>query len=164
MPATTTYWPNSALPATPEDSQALAITVTDVNEAPTLSLTNVTTTFPEDTDTTSRVKVADITITDDALGTNVLSLSGTDSGLFEIDAGALYLKAGSALDFETNPILDVTVVLDDAALPATPEDSQAHVAVAGHTDLECPVSVVAQEIHETRFAAVESSRLEIQWK
>ena len=70
-------------------------------------------------------KVADIVVTDDALGTNVLSLSGTDATLFEIDTGVLYLKAGAALDFETNPVLDVTVEVDDAAFPATPEDSAA---------------------------------------
>ena len=116
---------DAALPATPEDSAALAITVTDVNEAPTVTLQNTTTTFPEDTDTTARIKVADIVVTDDALGTNVLSLSGADAALFEIDGTELYLSAGASLDFETNPVLDVTVEVDDAALPATPEDSAA---------------------------------------
>ena len=39
----------------------------------------------EDTDTTARIKVADIVIADDGLGTNDLSLSGADADLFEID-------------------------------------------------------------------------------
>ena len=54
--------------------------MTDLNEAPTVALSNVITTFPENTDTTVRIKVADITITDDALGTNDLALSGLERG------------------------------------------------------------------------------------
>ena len=46
---------------------ALAISITDANEAPTVSLVNITTTMGEEIDTTARIKVADIVITDDAL-------------------------------------------------------------------------------------------------
>ena len=106
-----------------EDSDALTITVTDVNEAPTVELTGTTTTLPEDTDLTTRLKVADIVVTDDGLGTNVLSLAGADAALFEIDGTELYLAAGAALDFETNPVLDVTVAVDDTSLGAGAEDS-----------------------------------------
>ena len=101
------------------------ITVNSVNDRPTVSLANITTTFPEDTDTTSRVKVADIVITDDGTGTNVLSLTGSDAALFEIIGTELFIKAGTGLDFETKPLLDVTVEVNDAALPATPADSGA---------------------------------------
>jgi PKD repeat protein len=105
----------------------LVISVTNVNEAPTVALSNPTTTLPESTVTTSRVKVANIVITDDALGTNTLSLSGADGALFEIVSGALYLKAGTVLDFETNPSLEVTVAVDDAAIPGSPEGTAALV-------------------------------------
>ena len=44
-------------------------------------------------------------VTDDALGTNVLSLSGADAALFEIDGSVLYLKAGAVLDYETTPAI-----------------------------------------------------------
>ena len=54
----------------------------------------------ENTVTTSRIKVADIVVTDDALGTNSLSLFGVDAANFEIDGFALYLKAGTTLNFE----------------------------------------------------------------
>jgi len=93
------------------------------NEPPTVSLKNMTTSLPEDTDTSSRIKVADIVVTDDARGTNVLSLSGTDASLFEIDGTELYLVAGATLDYETNPSLDVTVEVDDAAVGTTPDDT-----------------------------------------
>ena len=51
--------------------QFFSLAITDVNEAPTVvALTNTTITLPENTSTSSRIKVADIGITDDALGTN----------------------------------------------------------------------------------------------
>ena len=116
---------DAAIPGSPDDTALHTLNITDVNEAPTISLTNTTTTFPENTDTSTRIKVADIVIADDALGTNTLSLSGADASLFEIDTGVLYLKAGTVLDFATNPSLDVTVAVDDAALPGSPEDTAA---------------------------------------
>ena len=64
------------------------------------------------------MKVADITITDDGAGTNNLTLSGNDAALFEVFDGDLYLKAGTVLDFEGNPTLDVTVAVDDPAVGA----------------------------------------------
>ncbi|HUU74194.1 MAG TPA: DUF2341 domain-containing protein, partial [Burkholderiales bacterium] len=114
---------DAALPASPEDSAILAIAVTPDNSQPSVSFANFVTTFPEDTDTTARVKVADIVITDDGFGTNVLSLAGADAALFEIDGLELFLKAGTSLDFETSPQLDVSVEVNDLTLPATPADS-----------------------------------------
>ncbi|HBN76862.1 MAG TPA: hypothetical protein DD473_13795, partial [Planctomycetaceae bacterium] len=108
---------------TPDDTAPLSITITDVNEPPTVALQNTTTTFAEDFDTTTRTKVADIVVTDDALGTNVLSLTGADASLFEIDATELFLIAGAMLDFESNPALDVTVEVDDTTLGSTPDDT-----------------------------------------
>ncbi|TWU05284.1 RTX-I toxin determinant A from serotypes 1/9 [Symmachiella macrocystis] len=112
--------------STPDDSAAMMITVNDdVNDPPMVALDNTVTILPEDTDTTSRVKVADIVVTDDALGTNVLSLSGADAGLFEIVGDELFLKAGTVLDIGSNPVLDVIVDVDDDAVGTTPDDSAA---------------------------------------
>jgi len=75
--------------------------------------------------------VADIVVTDDALGTNALSLSGADAALFEVEGTTLYLKANTVLDYETNPQLDVTVAVDDASLEPAPDDTVSlSVAVA----------------------------------
>ena len=108
-------------------SQTVDITVIDdaavVNDPPTVALANTVTALGEDADTTARIKVADIVVTDDALGTNNLSLSGNDAGLFEIDGTELYLMAGASLDHETNPTLDVTIEVDDAAVGADPDDT-----------------------------------------
>jgi hypothetical protein len=103
-----------------------ALTVTDVNEAPTaLSLTTALTNnrIAENASTTSRIKVADLVIADDALGTNAVTLSGADATAFEVEAGVLYLKAGTVLDFETKTSFSVTVHVADSGLagsaPAT---------------------------------------------
>ncbi len=116
---------DTTIGSTPDDTASLSITVTNVNEAaPTVALENRTTELAEDTDTTVRLKVADIVVTDgDALGTNELSLIGDDAALFEIDGFELYLKAGTVLDYETNPVLDVTVEVDDTTIGSTPDDT-----------------------------------------
>jgi VCBS repeat-containing protein len=91
--------------------------VTDVNEAPTgVSLTNATTSLPENSDTATRTKVADIVVTDDALGSESITLSGVDAASFEVDGLALYLKSGVGLDFETQASYAVTVNVTDASL------------------------------------------------
>jgi len=114
-----------AVGGTPDETVALSLPVTDVNEAPTVALANTITSRPENTDTTSRIKVADIVVTDDALGTNVLSLSGADAALLEIEGLALYLKAGTVLDYETKAALNVAVAVDDPAVEGTPDDTAA---------------------------------------
>ena len=51
--------------------------------------------------------------------------SGADAALFQIVGTELFLVAlrGATLDFETNPVLDVTVEVDDLAVGATPDDT-----------------------------------------
>ncbi|MCG6158207.1 ELWxxDGT repeat protein [Rubinisphaera margarita] len=104
------------------DLASLSISIANVNDPPRVALQNEVRTLPEDTSTSSRVKVADIVITDDALGTNTLKLTGIDQPLFEIVGSALYLKAGAVLDYETNPVLNITVQVDDATLGTGPDD------------------------------------------
>ncbi len=92
------------------------------NAAPTaVALTGAVTTLAENTSTTARLKVADITITDDGIGNNALSLTGVDAAFFEIAAGSLYIRAGTVLDFETRSSYAVTVNVDDTSIGATPD-------------------------------------------
>jgi len=92
------------------------------NQAPTaVVLNNQVTAIAENTSTTTRLKVADITITDDGLGTNNLSLTGTDANFFEVDSTGLYIKAGTVLDFETKTSYSVTVNVDDPTVGSTPD-------------------------------------------
>ncbi|MEP5732409.1 MAG: DUF4214 domain-containing protein [Sulfitobacter sp.] len=144
---------------TPDDIEAITILIGDVfeappdpgppsppvNAAPTVALSNTTTALAENTDTTARIKLADITVTDDGRGTNTLSLTGADAALFEIDGTELFLIAGAALDFETNPTLDVSVTVDDAAVAGTP-DATAPLTVAITDILEGPIELSEVEL------------------
>jgi hypothetical protein len=110
---------DGSLSSTPK---AVAITVTNVNEAPTnLTLQNQVTSLAENTSTISRIKVADITVTDDGAGTNTLYLTGADASFFEADATRLYLKANTALNYEAKTSYNVTVNVDDTSVGNTPD-------------------------------------------
>ena len=113
--------------------------IMDVNQPPTVGLINAMTTLPEDVDTSRAIKVADIVVTDDGRGENTLSLSGGDAEMFEIIGTELRLIAGTSLDFETKPSLDVTVEVDDVAIGSTPDDA-APLSIA-ITDVNEPPTV-----------------------
>lgn len=116
---------DAAVGSTPDLSQAFSLSVVDQNEAPTsLSFTDTTTGLAENVSTAERIKLANIVVSDDALGTNVLALSGSDPGVFEIVGAALYLKAGVTLNYNTQNSYTVTVSVDDATFGAGPEHSQ----------------------------------------
>ena len=89
----------------------------DPNQAPTaVALTNTTASLAENTSTSSPIKVADIAISDDGLGTNSISLLGDDAAAFEVIGTALYLKAGTSLDYETKTAYSVTVSVVDSTI------------------------------------------------
>jgi autotransporter-associated beta strand protein len=103
------------------DNNDVTLTVSN-NAAPTaVVLTPTSVNLSEAADTSSAIILSDISITDDAFGTNTLSLSGTHAGLFEIVAGQLRLKAGTSLNFEINPSYQVTVQVDDESVGSTPD-------------------------------------------
>ncbi|MDQ0323457.1 hypothetical protein QO002_005663 [Pararhizobium capsulatum DSM 1112] len=97
-------------------AKTFSFTVTPVNDAPVLIATQVLTSIAENASTVLARKVATLAITDADGGTNKLSLTGSDAKLFEIKNGALWLKAGATLDYETNTSLDVNVRLDDTTI------------------------------------------------
>ncbi|MCP5092619.1 MAG: hypothetical protein GY949_17035, partial [Gammaproteobacteria bacterium] len=111
--------------ATPDATADLSITVADINEPPLVALANTTTTLHEYIDNSAPVKVADIFVSDDALGTFILSLAGADAGLFEIVGGELFLKANVGLDSDVQAELNVTVQVDDPSLGTGADDSDA---------------------------------------
>lgn len=119
---------------------AFTLTVTDVNEAPTaVALANATTSLAENTSTASRIKLADIVVTDDALGTNSLSLSGADAAIFAIVGTSLFLEAGVVLDFETKRSYSVMVAASDGSLAgSTPVTQSFALAV---TDVTQPPTI-----------------------
>lgn len=107
--------------ASPDAGKAFTLAISDVNEPAQVTLTNKIASIAENTSIPARVKVADIVVTDDALGTNALVITGDDAAFFEIIGNALYLKAGSILDFEQKGSYSVSVGADDPALPGSPD-------------------------------------------
>jgi Ca2+-binding RTX toxin-like protein len=99
--------------------------VTDENEPASVSLVNTRASIAENTSTAARIKVADIVVTDDGIGTNQLSLVGRDRAMFEIIGMALFLKAGVSLDASKMSTLDVAVAVDDAQIAGTPDATSA---------------------------------------
>ena len=133
---------------TPDASVSLSFDVLEINDGPSaVTLSNVVTNLDEDTDTSSRVKIADIDVTDDGLGTNNLTLSGSDAEHFEIIGNELYLKAGTDLDFETHPTFDVTVEADD---PDTPSDPDATVSTSLNlvNVNEAPTDIIVDKLRQ----------------
>ena len=106
-----------SLPGSTPVTAAFSLTVSDLNEAPSaLTLANTVSSLAENTSTASPIKVADIVITDDASGSNTISLSGADAASFEVSGNALFLKAGTALNFEAKASYAVTVSASDPSL------------------------------------------------
>ena len=114
---------DTTLDPDPIDTVSLQIDVNDVNEAPTVNLTTIIDQLPEDVDVTAPIRLATINISDDALGTNNVTLSGNDKDVFEIIAGELYLKANTSLNFEFKDSYDVTVEVNDASIAPNPNSS-----------------------------------------
>jgi len=111
--------------------QAFVVAITNGNDAPTaVALVDRLDALVETASTAARTKVADIAVTDDGLGTNVVTLTGPDAASFEIVGTALCLKAGVRLDAATKPSFAVTVSVADPSLPGgTPPTTDFRLAV-----------------------------------
>jgi len=95
---------------------------TAANLAPTaVTLNNPVASIPENTSTAAPVKVADILVTDDGLGTNNLTVSGADAATFQIIGTALFIKTGTTFNASTKPSYSVTVSVDDPTVGSTPD-------------------------------------------
>lgn len=71
--------------ALPSETLTIKANINAVNAAPTtVGVTQALTNINENTSTATHIKVGDIAVTDDGLGTNTLSLVGADAGSFEI--------------------------------------------------------------------------------
>ena len=130
----------------------LSIDIAAVNDAPTLKLKHAVDSIKETANTSDARKMADIVVRDVDGGANTLSLGGKDKELFVIDDGDLYLKAGAKLDFETNPVLNVTVRVDDASVGRTP-DARVKLAIA----VKDVVETIMGDRHDNRLTGDRTS-------
>lgn len=101
-------------------TKSFTVSLTDVNEVPTdITLSNNT--LPENSNTANPLLIGTLTITDDALGTNTLSVAaGADGSKFQITGNQLQFRVGTLLDFETQPTLTVNVTSTDTNGPNGP--------------------------------------------
>ena len=144
------------------ESQAWRVSLLDVNEAPTaLELTTALSgnKIAENSSTASRVKVASVAVTDDALGSETLTLSGADAASFELSAGVLYLKAGTGLNYESKKSYAVTVNANDETLGAAGSVEASKGYVLAVTDVnEAPTAKnVTLKINEDTSLTLEAS-------
>jgi YD repeat-containing protein len=116
------------------------------NRAPTdLRLSRAITSLPENTDTSRALALADLSISDDGLGTNILSLVGDDADVFELVGNSLYLKAGTVLNYEgERDRYDVRVQVADPS-------------VAGSTPISRDFSLLITNVNEAPTAVELSS-------
>ncbi len=120
--------------------------------APNLPPTAVTLThqvgsIAEDTSTAARLKVADVAVADDGLGTNQLTVTGPDAPAFEVDASGLYLKAGTALNHTAKPSYTVSVAVDDPAVGSTPDATSSPLTLTiGPAQGGSPSALVITEV------------------
>ena len=77
-----------------------------------VSFANTVTAIDENTMVGTGIKVADVVLTDDAIGSAALTLSGADAAFFELRGSALYF-IGASPDFESKASYAVTVEADD---------------------------------------------------
>jgi hypothetical protein len=138
---------DQAVGATPDASTNFTLAITNVNEAPTaVVLSNTVTSTAENGGAT---KVANIAVTDDALGTNELSLAGADASSFEIRTNSstggkeLWFKGGA--DYETKASYAVTVAVDDRGVGTTP-DASANFALAITNTFDSPTVVAIHDV------------------
>jgi len=107
-------------PARPEVAPATIVyrlQVLDVNEPPTdLALANVVASLPSATDMTTRIKLADLVILDDALRNNLVTLSGADARFFRVVGSQLFFRAGTTLDAARKRSYTVTIAVEDPLL------------------------------------------------
>lgn len=110
------------LPGSLPVSVAYSLPVTDVNEAPTqLLLANLLSELPATVSTVSRIKLADLSITDDALGLNQTRVTGVDAAFFEVENSVLFLKVGADLQRLAQSNLSIAIEVDDPGVGAQPD-------------------------------------------
>src|SRR5215831_7228657 len=114
-----------AVGGNPDASKTFTLLINDINEAPTaVSLVNAVTSLDENAAIGTGIKVADIVVTDDGLGTDTLTLSGADAALFQIRNGNQLFYVGAPPDYEAKPSYAVTVNVDDTTVGGNPDASK----------------------------------------
>lgn len=113
------------------DGENLGVVTTvtlTVNQPASLTYTSLVADLPEQQTLSAPLKVGAFTVVDDGIGTNTLTLTGTDAALFALDRNHnLFLKSGLTIDFSVQTRFEVMALLDDIAIAGTPDASRSLV-------------------------------------
>jgi len=103
----------------------------EADQAPTaVTLTHQTTSLADNSSTATRVKLANVEVSDDGIGNNDLTVTGPDAGSFEVDSNGLYLKAGTVLSHAAKSSYVVSVAVDDPKAGGSPDATSAPFTLA----------------------------------
>ncbi|MCL1143620.1 Ig-like domain-containing protein [Shewanella gaetbuli] len=150
----------SVTDGTYSDSQAINITVTDVNDNPVITSNGgLATAAVSVAENTTAVTTA--TSTDEDLDTITYTLSGTDAAAFTIDPATGVLTFAIAPDFETptdiggNNIYDVIVTATDNGTPILTDSQAIAVTVIDVNDAPVITSAATTTVNENQTAAID---------
>lgn len=102
--------------------RTITLSILDINEQPdSLKIKIDRFEINENQNVASRLKIADLVIADDALGTIEYRIDGRDAAFFQIFGDRLYLKRGVTPDFSERSSLDITIIAFDPDLTEVPD-------------------------------------------
>lgn len=131
----------------------VAVTVTNVNEAPAIT-SAATATVVENTDLTT--EVYKVVATDpDASTTLTYSLGGADAALFTIDGATGSVKLKAAADFETKAKYEINVIATDNGNPALSATKAVTVNVTDVNEAPTITSAATAAVAENAVATTE---------
>ncbi len=105
----------------PDATASFTLSIGNVNEAPTdVRFSNSINQIAETNQASAGQVLSNINITDDGIGTNVITLLGNDANAFEVVDNQLRLKSGTILDFEAKPFFQTTVRVSDPTITGSP--------------------------------------------
>lgn len=133
----------------PAATATFNLTLTDVNEPPSITLINETVVFPDGTSTASPLHVADIKVLDDALGLHALAITGADAAKFQLSGSLSHtgtdpatgfgiytgvaLQTIAGLDYSVQKTFLCNVTVADSGLPSPPQGTAAFSVTFGVT-------------------------------
>jgi len=107
------------------NSGELTTVTLTVNQPATLSYNALFSSIPEHQTLATPLKLGVVTVADDGLGTNTLTLAGPDAALFTLDENNnLFLNAGLTIDFDVRTRFEVKLQLDDPSIVGSPDATQ----------------------------------------
>jgi hypothetical protein len=123
------------------------------NGAPTaVTVENVASVLESNGNAQVDIKVGDIVIVDDGLGSNTITLSGADAAQFKLVGTELFLKAGTLLNAEAKPSYDVHIGVTDSALAGPAVGTDFGLQIGNINEAPTGIALSATSVGENAIA------------